>query len=80
MTDIEGKKKVEYNAERKAETDRDLKYLVDKIKTDARAVGNKVKDPDTDLGTKYEKEKSKESENLAGLTLLTFLLILTFLH
>jgi hypothetical protein len=41
-TDIEGKKKVEYNAERKAETDRDLKYLVDKIKTDARAVGNKV--------------------------------------
>ena len=80
MTDIEGKKKVEYNAERKAETDRDLKYLVDKIKTDARAVGNKVKDPDTDLGTKYEKEKSKERENLAGLTLLTFLLILTFLH
>lgn len=42
MTDIEGKKKVEYNAERKAEADRDLKYVVDKIKTDARAVGNKV--------------------------------------
>jgi hypothetical protein len=43
MTDIEGKKKVEYNAERKAEADRDLKYVVDKIKTDARAVGNKCK-------------------------------------
>jgi hypothetical protein len=32
MTDIEGKKKFEYNAERKAEADRDLKYVVDKIK------------------------------------------------
>ena len=32
MTDIEGKKKVEYNAERKADADRDLKYVVDKIK------------------------------------------------
>jgi hypothetical protein len=42
MTDTEGKKKVEYNAERKVEGDRDFKYVVDKIKTDARAVGNKV--------------------------------------
>ena len=42
MTDIEGKRKVEYNAERKVEADRDLKYVVDKIKTDARAVGNEV--------------------------------------
>ena len=34
MTDIEGKRKVEYNAERKVEADRDLKYVVDKIKTE----------------------------------------------
>ena len=38
MTDIEGKKKIEYNAERKAEADRELKDVVDKIKTYARAV------------------------------------------
>jgi hypothetical protein len=41
-----------------------LKYVVDKIKTDTRAVGSKVEDPDTDLGTEYEKEKFKEREKL----------------
>jgi hypothetical protein len=32
----------------------------DKIKSGAKAVFNKVKDPDRDLGTEYEKEKVKE--------------------
>ena len=33
---------------------------VDKIKAGAKAMGNKIKDPDNDLGTEYDKEKFKE--------------------
>ena len=32
----------------------------DKIKAGAKAVANKIKDPDRDLGTEYDKEKVKE--------------------
>lgn len=32
----------------------------DKLKAGAKAVFNKVKDPDKDIGTEYDKEKVKE--------------------
>ncbi|CAN5834296.1 hypothetical protein BH23THE1_BH23THE1_36510 [soil metagenome] len=32
----------------------------DKIKAGANAMGNKIKDPDKDLDTEYDKEKMKE--------------------
>ena len=35
----------------------------DKIKAGAKAVANKIKDPDKDLGTEYDKEKVKEKVN-----------------
>ncbi|MGG6459801.1 MAG: hypothetical protein ACM3JQ_00070 [Candidatus Eiseniibacteriota bacterium] len=56
--DYEVKSKVEVN--RKSETERDLEDAGDKIKAGAKAVGNKIKDPDKDLGTEYDKEKFKE--------------------
>lgn len=56
--DYEVKSKVEVN--RKSETGRDLEDAGDKIKAGAKAVGNKIKDPDKDLGTEYDKEKFKE--------------------
>jgi hypothetical protein len=56
--DYEVKSKVEVN--RKSETERDLEDAGDKIKAGAKAVGNKSKDPDKDLGTEYDKEKFKE--------------------
>jgi hypothetical protein len=56
--DYEVKSKVEVN--RKSETERDLEDAGDKIKAGAKAVGNKIKDPDKDLGTEYDKEKIKE--------------------
>jgi hypothetical protein len=56
--DYEVESKVEVN--RKSETERDLEDAGDKIKAGAKAVGNKIKDPDKDLGTEYDKEKFKE--------------------
>lgn len=56
--DYEVKSKVEVN--RKSETERNLEDAGDKIKAGAKAVGNKIKDPDKDLGTEYDKEKFKE--------------------
>jgi hypothetical protein len=56
--DYEVKSKVEVN--RKSETERDLEDAGDKIKAGAKAVGNKIKDPDKDIGTEYDKEKIKE--------------------
>lgn len=32
----------------------------DKIKAGAKGMGNKLKDPDRDIGTEYNKEKFKE--------------------
>jgi hypothetical protein len=43
----------------KIETEEDV-GLDDKIKAGAKAVGEKIEDPDKDLGTEYEKEKAKE--------------------
>jgi hypothetical protein len=56
--DYEVKSKVEVS--RKSETERGLEDVGDKIKAGAKAVGNKIKDPDKDLGTEYDKEKLKE--------------------
>jgi len=56
--DYEVKSKVEVN--RKSETERDLEDAGDTIKAGAKAVGNKIKDPDKDIGTEYDKEKIKE--------------------
>jgi hypothetical protein len=56
--DYEVKSKVEVN--RRSETERDLEDVGDKIKAGAKAVGNKIEDPDKDLGTEYDKEKFKE--------------------
>ena len=38
----------------------DVENTGDKIKAGAKAVRNKMKDPDKDTGTEYEKEKLKE--------------------
>jgi hypothetical protein len=56
--DYEVKSKVEVN--RKSYAERDLEDAGDKLKAGAKAVGNKIKDPDRDLGTEYDKEKLKE--------------------
>ncbi|MGG6460726.1 MAG: hypothetical protein ACM3JQ_04795 [Candidatus Eiseniibacteriota bacterium] len=59
MTDeYEVKSKVEVN--RKSEAELDVEDAGDKIKAGAKAVANKVNDPDKDLGTEYENEKIEE--------------------
>jgi hypothetical protein len=56
--DYEVKSKVEVN--RKSDAERDLEDVGDKLKAGAKAVGNKIKDPDRDLGSEYDTEKFKE--------------------
>lgn len=58
--DFEVKSKTKFEVENKSEAKKDTENAVDKIKAGAKAVGNKIKDPDRDLGTEYEKEKIKE--------------------
>jgi len=41
-------------------TENGLDETGDKIKAGARAMVNKVKDPDKDIGTEYDKERFKE--------------------
>jgi hypothetical protein len=60
MTDYEVKKKVEYSVDRKTEAERDIEDASDKVKAGAKAMANKVSDPDRDLETEYHKEKLKE--------------------
>lgn len=61
MTDeYEIKKKVEYEVDRKGEAERKLEEASDKVQAGAKAVANKVKDPDRDLEMEYNKEKLKE--------------------
>jgi hypothetical protein len=61
MTDeYEIKKKVEYSVDTKTETERDLEDASDKLQAGAKAVANKVSDPDRDLETEYHNEKMKE--------------------
>lgn len=64
MTDVEVKKKVEYKVDRKSEAEKDVEDVGDKMKAGARAIGSKMKDPDRDMGTEYEKEKVKEKTRL----------------
>ena len=58
MVDLEGK--VEYKVERKSGAADDMDNAVDKVKAGAKAMGKKVTDPDRDVGTEYNVEKSKE--------------------
>ena len=60
VEEFEVKKKVEYQVDRKSETERDLEDAGDKMKAGAKAMGNKLADPDRDLETEYHKEKFKE--------------------
>ncbi|HEY7108742.1 MAG TPA: hypothetical protein VH415_04880 [Nitrososphaeraceae archaeon] len=60
MTD-EVEIKSETKVERKGEIEQDLENAGDKIKAGAKALGNKIEDPDRDLGTEYNKEKFKEN-------------------
>ena len=62
MTDeFKVKSKTKYEVDTKGDTERDLEDAGDKIKAGAKAVANKIKDPDRDLGTEYNKEKIKEN-------------------
>ena len=54
------KKKVEHEVDRKTEAERDLEVASDKVQAAAKAVANKVTDPDRDLEIEYRKEKLKE--------------------
>jgi hypothetical protein len=58
--DFEVKSETKYKVENKSDAERDVENAGDKIKAGAKAVANKIKDPDRDLGTEYEKEKIKE--------------------
>ncbi|HEX9317801.1 MAG TPA: hypothetical protein VF884_02580 [Nitrososphaeraceae archaeon] len=58
--DFEVRSETKYKVENKSDAERDVENAGDKIKAGAKAVANKIKDPDRDLGTEYEKEKIKE--------------------
>jgi len=58
--DFEVRSETKYKVENKSDAERDVENAGDKIKASAKAVANKIKDPDRDLGTEYEKEKIKE--------------------
>jgi hypothetical protein len=58
MVDVE--QKVEYEVERKSGTAHDTENAGDKLKARAKAMGKKVTDPDRDLETEYNVEKTKE--------------------
>ncbi len=61
MRETEVEKKVEYKVNRKSETERDLEDAAGKVKAGAKAVVNKMDDPDRDLDSEYQKEKIRES-------------------
>jgi hypothetical protein len=44
----------------KSDTEENLENAGDSIKAGTKAVANKIKDPDKDLGAEYNKEKLKE--------------------
>lgn len=60
MGEYEIKKKTTYEVDRKGEAERDLEDASDKVQAGAKAVANKVKDPDKDLDIEYQKEKIKK--------------------
>jgi hypothetical protein len=59
MVDVE-KKKIEYKVESKSGATHDMDNPADKVKAGTKAMGKKVTDPDRDLGTAYNVEKTKE--------------------
>lgn len=60
MTDIEVEKKVEFKVDKKTEAERDMEDAADKVRAGAKAVGNKIHEPDKDLDTEYAVEKIKK--------------------
>ena len=50
----------ETKAHTKSDIEKNLENAGDKIEAGAKAVANKIKDPDRDLGAEYNKEKLKE--------------------
>ena len=50
-----------YELRKKGELEKDLEDASDKVQAAAKAVVNKVKDPNKDLDTEYTKEKLKEN-------------------
>ena len=60
MTDYEIKKKTTFEVDRKSEAEKDLEDAADKVQAGAKAVANKIRDPNKDLNTEYQKEKIKE--------------------
>ena len=60
MGEYEIKKKTTYEVDRKSDVERDLEDASDKVQAGAKAVANKLEDPDRDLETEYQKEKIKE--------------------
>lgn len=57
MTDVEITKETKYVANTKSEGEKDLESASNKIKAGAKAVVNKIKDPDKDLETEQQKEE-----------------------
>jgi len=60
MGEYEIKKKTTYEVDKKGEAERDLEDASDKVQSGAKAVANKLSDPDRDLDTEYQKEKIKK--------------------
>ena len=54
------KEEVSREVDTKSEAKRDLEDTGDKMKAGAKAMGAKMKDPDKDMGTQYEKKKAEE--------------------
>ena len=50
----------EYEIRKKGDVEKSLEDASDKVQAAAKAVVNKVKDPNKDLDTEYTKEKIKE--------------------
>jgi hypothetical protein len=61
MTDnFEVKSETKSKIENKSDAEWHVEDAGDKLKAGAKAVANKIKNPDRDLGTEYDKEKIKE--------------------
>jgi hypothetical protein len=58
MVDVE--EKVKYKVDKKSGAEHDIANTADKVKTGAKAMGEKVTDPGRDLGTEYNVQKAKE--------------------
>jgi hypothetical protein len=61
MGEVEIEKKVEYKVNKKSEAERDLEDAANKVKAGAKAVANKMDNPDRDLNSEYQKEKLRDN-------------------